>query len=214
MDASTQRLCVWAGPALMVCVGIGFWLVAGMIPPPAPDDSAEEIARFYADNETRIKVGLVVSMLSAGLAFFFPVVIALQLGRIDDGWSPMAIAQLVTGVTVTPLLVFPMFAMATAAYRPDEREPSEIELINDLGWLAFVGFGAPAIFQAVSIAIAVFRDTRPEPVFPRRVGYFNVWVALLFVPGLLVIVSMTGRSPGTGSSRSGSRSPCSPGGTS
>ena len=187
MNATTQRWCIWAGPALMVFFGLGFWVIAGMVPPPTPNQSAVELARFYADNQTRIKVGLVISMLSAGLAFFFPVVITLQMYRIEGRWSPMALVQLTSGVTVTLLFVFPMLAMATATYRPRDRDPGDTQLISDFGWLALVGFGAPAIVQTIAIAVAVFRDRRDKPVFPRWVGYFNIWCALLFMPGLLVI---------------------------
>jgi hypothetical protein len=94
---------------------------------------------------------------------------------------------------VNPLLfVFPMFAMAAAAYRPDSRSPEITQALNDLGWLALVGFGGPAIVQTVVIAIAILSDHEEHPVFARWVGYFNVWCALLFVPGLLVIVFHSG----------------------
>lgn len=124
-------------------------------------------------------------MLSAALGFFVPVVITIQLRRIHDRWSAMSIAQLVTGVTVTPVFVLPMFAMCVAAYRPEDRDPRDVQLMNDLGWLAFVGYAGPAIFQAIAIAVAIFRDDRETPVFPRWVAYFNVWTAIGFAPGAL-----------------------------
>jgi hypothetical protein len=187
MNARNQRLCAWSGPLMMVVFGIGFWGVARLIPPPVPGWSATELAHYLAEHATRIRIGLVIAMLGAALGFAFPVAILLQLRRIEGPSSPLAYVQLVTGLLTPVLFILPMFAMAAAAYRPDTRSPEITQALNDLGWLMLVGFGGPAILQSVVIALAVFGDRRAEPVFPRWVGYFNVWAALLFLPGLLVI---------------------------
>lgn len=187
MNATTQRWCVYCGPLLMIVFSIGFWLVAGLIPVPDPDDPAEKIAQMYAEDETRIRIGLIISMFGAGFAFPFAVALFLQIRRIEGPNAPMAYVQLTTGIMNTLLFVIPMFCMAAATYRADSRDPEITEGLHDLGWLMFVGFAAPAIVQTVSIAIAVLRDHRPKPVYARWVGYFNVWCALLFVPGPLVI---------------------------
>jgi hypothetical protein len=186
MNIRNQRLCAWSGPALIVVFMIGFCLVAGLIPPPSPGLPAADVARFYAEHQTRIRIGLVISMLGAGLALPFPVTIMLQMRRIEGSSSPMAWVQLVSGLFNTPLFVLPMFGMAAATYRP-LRAPEITQALSDLGWLTLVGFGAPAIVQTIAIAIAVLGDRRENPVFARWVGYFNAWCALLFLPGLLVI---------------------------
>ncbi|HTF47683.1 MAG TPA: hypothetical protein VK735_09565 [Pseudonocardia sp.] len=191
-NARSQRLCTWAGPLMMVVFGIGFWGVARLIPPPVPSWSATELAGYLTEHQTRIRIGLVIAMLGAALGFGFPVAIMLQLRRIEGPASPLAYLQLVTGLLTPPLFIFPMFAMAASAYRPESRAPEITQALNDLGWLALVGFGGPAILQSIVIAIAVLSDRRADPVFPRWVGYFNVWAALLFLPGLLVICFHTG----------------------
>lgn len=186
INARNQRLCLACGPLLMLVFTIGFWFVAGMIPPPPPGTPAAELVTFYSENQTRIRVGLVIAMLGAGLAMFFPVPVMMQLRRIE-GAESFAYVQLIGGLFNTPLFVLPWFAMAAATYRPLNPVPEVTQALSDLGWLTLVGFGAPAIFQTIVIALAVFSDRRPEPVYPRWFGYFNVWCALLFVPGLLVI---------------------------
>src|SRR6185503_14908987 len=60
-----------------------------------------------------------------------------------------------------------------AAARPD-RDPQLTMLLNDLAWFSFttpVGF---IIAQNLCLALAIYMDALPEPVFPRWVGHFNI----------------------------------------
>lgn len=40
---------------------------------PSPNQTAQQLAAFYADNAFRIRIGLVISMLAAGLTFPSPL---------------------------------------------------------------------------------------------------------------------------------------------
>ncbi|MFY1621322.1 hypothetical protein, partial [Micromonospora sp. WMMD736] len=81
MNTTTERWCVYAGPLLMITFMIGFWVVGGLVPPPSPNDSAQQIAQFYADNALQVRIGLMISMLAAGLTFPFTVAIFMQMKR-------------------------------------------------------------------------------------------------------------------------------------
>lgn len=170
---------------------IGFWWIGGMVPPPSPSWSATEVARFYADNVTSIRIGLVISLLGTGFGFPYAVAILLQVRRIEGRWSPLAFTQLGAGWTTPLLLGLPMFVMAAAAYRP-ERDPELTQALNDLAWLPFVGFAAPAAIQSLSIGLAILRDHRERPVLARWVGYYNLWLAVGFLVGALVMCFHTG----------------------
>jgi len=82
------------------------------------------------------------------------------------------------------LFLFPMFFMLAVAFRP-HRNPQLLQPINDVAWLPFIGAFGPAVIQGLAIALACFQD-REEKVFPRWLGYFNIWCALLFVPAALI----------------------------
>jgi hypothetical protein len=70
-------------------------------------------------------------------------------------------------------------------FRP--RGPDVLQAMNDTAWLLFVAITSTPILQAVVIGTAIFADSREQPIFPRWAGYFNFWVAALFLPGSITV---------------------------
>jgi hypothetical protein len=181
MTATAQRVCAWSGVACVVVFLLGFWPIAGFIPPPSPSAGAHEIGEYYRSNQDRIRVGMVVSMIGAALCAPWVAAITVQLRRIE-GFSVLVLTQFGMGVIlVLEFILFIMF-WEVAAFRPDRSDES-IQLINDLGWIPFIGLTSTAILQAFVIAAVIFRDKRERPVLPRWAAYFNIWVGLCFMPG-------------------------------
>jgi hypothetical protein len=73
-----------------------------------------------------------------------------------------------------------------AAFRPLE-SPDITQRFNDLAWLMFVGVVSTGALEAVVIGAAILLDRAETPVFPRWLGYFNLWIALLFLPAGLCV---------------------------
>jgi hypothetical protein len=67
-----------------------------------------------------------------------------------------------------------------------------VQLLNDIGWLFFVG----AIFSGppwpIAVGATILRDRRAEPIFPRWSGYYNIWVGILFIPGAICVFFQSG----------------------
>ena len=55
-----------------------------------------------------------------------------------------------------------------------------------MAWLGFVGIVETFALQGIVIGLAILKDKRETPLFPRWVGFYNFWVALLVMPGALV----------------------------
>lgn len=179
MNARSQRICTWGGLVFMVLFSVGWWFLAGLMPPPSPKDSAQEVAEFYGDDTNLIRAGLLVAMFGVAFQFPFFTAIFFQMKRIEGPVAPMAYIQILTGTVGVFIFFVPMMLMEAAAFRV-ERDPEVTQGLNDAAWIPFLGTFMLAVIQLVAIAYAIFTDSRPDPVYPRWVGYFNIWIALGF----------------------------------
>jgi hypothetical protein len=191
MNPRTQRFCVWAGVAFTGLFAIGFWPVAGLMPPPAPGTSAEQLTRLLVEHGTRIRIGLQICIVASALFFPFTALISVYIKRIEGQDSPLAYAQLAAGAGSTMVFVFPLMNMQSAAYRA-ERAPAIVQAISDMSWIPFVGLLCVPMMQNLCLALAIFSDKTPSPVFPRWAGYFNIWVGLSFIPAVLLVFVHSG----------------------
>ncbi|WP_375476571.1 hypothetical protein [uncultured Jatrophihabitans sp.] len=189
MNATTQRLCAWCGIAFMVMLLIGV-VVAGFLPPPSPGLSANAIANLFAEHRTRIRIGLIVMIFGCALLFPYSVAIAVQLRRVEGEFSPMAWTELLAGGCSTLLFLVPQLILQTATFR--DYSPQIVQVLDDLGWIAIVSAVSFALIQNLAIAIAVLRDHRAQPIYPRWVGYLNIWAAIIFCGGTVAVFFKSG----------------------
>ncbi|GGL15892.1 hypothetical protein [Nocardia jinanensis] len=180
----TQLWCAMAGPAAIGIALVG-WLIAGILPkPPAADLPTAELVRFYADNPAAVRTGLTISIFGISGIGVLTAAITVHL-LAAEGRSPvLCFTQMVAGTVTWVLLVVPLVIMNVAAFRPD-RSPELTVLLNDLAWILFIPPVAPFVVQNVAIAVVILRDRAERPILPRWVAYANLWVAFLFLPGVL-----------------------------
>jgi hypothetical protein len=188
-DAKMQRFWLWVAVAGYLFSCIGFVPLARVIPPHSPNSSADVIAAFWATDVHMKILGLIVCFLGMGMALGFFVVLFLQMKRVEGRSAVLAYMQLATGLlTVAQGLVMYLLWFQNA-FRPD-RGASVILAFNDVGWFGFI---VPYLFfpQVIPIALAAFKDTENR-VFPRWVGYLNIWVAIAGIPAIFMPFFKTG----------------------
>jgi hypothetical protein len=191
MNAGMQRVFAYCGIAFALVFFAGM-LLAGLLPPHPPSATAAQVARLWYDHPVRHELGLFLCIVAAGLTGPFAAIISAYLRRIDTTYS-CSYLQLLGGAAGIVAILVPIFLFTAAAYRPGDRPDEVLRAINDLAWLPFIGNFPPALMQTLAITCAVLgqREGTPE-IFPRWVGYYNLWTAVLFLPGGLVIFFRSG----------------------
>ena len=190
ITAVEQKISAWGGPFCAILFGAGLF-VAGFIPPPSPQLSAGEIAAFYQTNSVAIRLGMSLGLLGMAGYIAFVAAVSAQMRRIQ-GVSPLPVLlQLGAGSIGVLTVMFPIMIFAITAFRP-ERKPELTQLLNDTGWLIIIPAFPTFLAQFLAIAFGTLQDESPQPVFPRWAAYFNLWVGLLFMPGVLAFFVRTG----------------------
>ena len=191
MNIRNQLICAWSAMGFAVICLVGF-LFANFIPPISPNLSAEEVAAIYRENALAMRFGILLIMSSAGFICSFAAALAMQMKRIEGDLTPVfTYTQLGAGCVTTLVFVFAAVFWTGAAFRPDH-DPELTRMLNDLGWITLLMTFAPFIIQNIALGLCILSDRQAEPVFPRWVGYYNLWVAVLFVPGGLLTFFKTG----------------------
>lgn len=191
MNAGSQRLCAWGGPVLIVLFVLGWGVIGGFLPPPDPTATAADTVRFFETDPTAIRLGLLMCMTGAAFLGLWTAAISVQLKRIEGRHSPLTYAQLALGSVSIVEFVTPLLIWQACAYRPAD-DPMITQRFNDLAWLMWVAVDASFVLQAIVIGVAILKDERADPVFPRWLAYMCFWSALLFCPGGLCVFFKAG----------------------
>ncbi|TDO10430.1 hypothetical protein EV580_4718 [Mycobacterium sp. BK086] len=187
---SIQKACVWAGPLMGLMFVVGF-VTAGFFPPPSPDMTAPEVAAMIEQNRTAIRIGVVICLASCPLLMPFLASFTIQMRRIEGLRPIMAYTQLALGALATIEFVIPYVFMLVSTYRADQN-PDVTRALYDLSWFFFLGVISTFVLQLLLFGVAVLVDARADPVFPRWLGYANIWLALTFTPASFLVFFKTG----------------------
>lgn len=178
-----QRALIWWSISFVVIFGLAWGFLIRLLPLPSPNLPAAEVARFYMDNASSIRLGATICSWVSAFPIPLAMVIAVQMRSAvgpADFWPTL---QLVGGATMSIFLVLPPLFWGVAAFHPD-RAADTTALIHDLANLTLVTTDQYFIFQMIPITIVALA-ARPDPLFafPRWYGYFNIWIAFMFELG-------------------------------
>lgn len=181
---------VWSGVALAVFFGVGL-VTAGFIPPIPAHLPPEQIIDLYQSNTSSIRLGMIIALFGVIFLFPFTATITVQMLRMQGVSKMPAIIQLAAGSANSFVLSLPLMIFAIATFRP-ERNVDTTLLLHDLGWLLLICLFPVQFAQNMAIALGVLGDKGAKPVFPRWVGYYNIWFCVLLLPVVLAFYFRTG----------------------
>jgi hypothetical protein len=176
-----QMLLAWSAPVLILGTILGMVLLARFIPPPPAYLTAKEVAALYRDHLFSIRFGVFINIGATALLIPFSAAITVQMMRREGSRAGMAFTQLAGGATGAIILIVANILWMAAAFDP--ARPIEItKALHDTGWLMLLVCYSPFCVQYIAIAIVILQDRSAKPLFPRWVAYYNIWVAISFIP--------------------------------
>jgi hypothetical protein len=188
-----ETILLWTLPVVAGVWLSAFLLFPGFVQPMSPTLSAAEVAAFYRDpaNLPRIRYSMILfNWFAVGLIPILALLV-LQVRRMAHRTPIFSYSLLACAAGGPTIFLMADLFWLLAAFRPD-RDPELTLLFNDLAWVTFstqVGF---LIAQSVILALAIYLDRQPRPVFAPWVAHFNLVVAALLLPAAFAGTAMTG----------------------
>lgn len=186
-----EKLAGWSTFVSVALFFVALWPLMNFLPPLPPSLSAEETAAVYRDHSLAIRLASMVMMMAA--AALTPMYAAMFGSMVRMKGRPITLAatQLASGAVVVVNFLACSFFFGAAAFRV-ERSVGDIQLLSDLAWFFLIMPAPPACLGVLVFGLAILADDRDRLVMPRWLGYFNVWMAVAFLPGLVMVLFHTG----------------------
>ena len=187
LSRKSLAFCGYTGYAAVILFIIGGVWLGGMLPPiPNANDAPAELVAKVNENLLGFRVGSIFMVASFALFGTVGAGIAAQTRRFET--SPVfSYAQIVFaagGMTVALLVAWGWSLMA---FRPDTYEPSILLMWADFAY--FLALFSVPLFGGwcVLVALPILLSQPGREPFPRWVAYVNLWAALLYAPGQMII---------------------------
>jgi hypothetical protein len=199
MNRKAQLICTWSGPIFAFLFVIGGVLIGKMIPPILDSaDPSAEFGRKVTEHLAEVRIGSFIIMMACALMATWGAGMAAQTRPREGNFPVLTYAQLVITSACTALALMTATFWAIMGFRPEEYGANLVQYSADMAYF-IVLFSWPifSLWCAV-IALAVLLDDGADPVYPRWVGWANVWFALSYIPGGLILFFKSGPFSWTG----------------
>jgi hypothetical protein len=191
MSARTQVACAACGPVFLVLWVAGFAVIAGFLPPPSPNLNAVQLAHYFGNNRTGIRLGIIVAMVGTGLMAPWLGALCVLMKQIEGRRSPLTYTNLTLSSMLMVAAFLPLWFIQVIVYRA-HRPVGDVLLLSDMTWLPFVGFTGCALVQWTCIGAAILKDKHPKPVMPRWSGYLCLSIVVCSLPAFAIYFVKSG----------------------
>ena len=174
-ESRFERFAPLAGVAFVILVMASFMTFGDG--PPSPDEPVEESARFWAENDTKLAVSVVLEGLGAIALVFFGAILAQALRPADGGPVGLWLLPLIgASIAATGFLVDASLTLALTSTAEDI-SPAGVEALSAFYENDFIPMAGGIAIIALSSGLLILRSG----VLPKWLG----WVAIaLFVIGV------------------------------
>jgi hypothetical protein len=155
--------------------------------PPDFDMSGVQTAQFYAEHQTGMLLGIVVTSIGLPFLMLWSLQLGSMLRRLEGGSALVSIAATVGVLTIDILLVFDLAVWAVAAYRPAETNPDVTRAFSDLGWISSMFIWPPLALGMALIGVVILKTQHKAGALPAWTGWISI-VAAIAEPGQAGII--------------------------
>jgi hypothetical protein len=188
---SGETILFWTLPLLAVLWISAYFISPVFLPPMSPTARATKVAAFYGAHTARVRYSMILfNWFCVGL---IPMVmlIAVQMRRMAHRTPLLQYCVISCSAAAPTLFLTASLFWTMAAFRP-ERAADQTQMFNDIAWITFT-CGVPFLIAlSVFLALAIFLDRQPRPIFPRWFARFNLLTATLLVPAAFAGTVQTG----------------------
>ncbi|MET0986515.1 MAG: hypothetical protein ABW034_14030 [Steroidobacteraceae bacterium] len=186
MNALVMRVFLWSGVVLVAALIIAQGWMMGFIPGPSPSLSPDEVAGIFIERRSSILAGALVQIICWSFYATWAIPIILFIRKMERGWPILTYASLVNvGGGWVFFILIPM-TWAVIAFRAETLDPTLIQIMNDWVWFDWLYTWPSFSIWMFIIGGAVFLDRNTPRVYPRWIGYFNVWCGILIFPAGMI----------------------------
>ncbi|WP_221793817.1 hypothetical protein [Aquisediminimonas sediminicola] len=186
VDTRFWRLCAWNGP-LFMGVFIIFWGIMGHnLPPYSADLPASDIAAYFRENANQVRTGMVLAMTFTISYCVWGLAIAKVMEQVVGKDNILVdLEKWGAGLTVVPVLVSCSFWL-TGAFRPEALPDSVLQMLYDMAWLLIDLAYSITSVQMFALGAAFLMDRRQQPLVPKWLAWYGIWVGFMFIAECLM----------------------------
>lgn len=182
-----HRVCLMAGPVLVVLYALGFLVLCKFAPIPNPSWSAERLTEWIVDHKYSYELGCLLMLIAAGLLAPWGASHAVFTRKTESRFPVLYITQIVSLAASVAIFIIISIFWAAAAFRAGEISPEITQMLFDLGWMTFLWAGPAFYLWALSLAAGILWNPPEHQLFPRWSGWFTVVAVLSWSPGLIFV---------------------------
>lgn len=179
------RICAWAGPVYVVGEALSWAWVAGFLPPPAEYLTADQVYQYYLDNNLRIRIGMMLTLMFAPFYFVWSAVVSRLISRCEPSDGVLSTIELLGGFGTVVVTWGAVTAWLSAGFDTAAKSPQDIKAMSDLAWMWFNPTAMVTVFQFVAFGTAVLLDRREQPLIPRWMAWFSYAMTAALLLALL-----------------------------
>ncbi|MBO0863777.1 MAG: hypothetical protein J2P16_01735 [Mycobacterium sp.] len=188
-----ELILFWTLPAMALIWISAFFLFPGFVHPMSPTMSAEEVATFYRNpaNLSRIRYSMILFNWFCVCLIPVLMLLVMQMRRMAHRTPILSYCMIACAAGGPTIFLIANLFWLLAAFRP-ERAPELTQLFNDLAWVTFTIQVPYLIAQSVLLALAIYWDRQPRPIFRPWVAHFNLLVAVALAPAAFTGLALGG----------------------